>query len=379
MRLHSSKTPRTPIIVPKRTEMGAPPGTISPPADAEKPRIELICYGADEVIEREVESVAELRDLVGKTEVSWINITGIGDSATFTELGQLFGYHHLALEDVVNLHQRPKIEDYDEYAYLVLRMPTCEDGMDLEQISVFLGANHVLTVQAKPGDCLEPVRKRIRRGRGRIRTQGADYLAYAITDAIIDRYFPIVEDFNARLDQLEDRVIPTPDERALGEIHNVRHDLSVLRRVVAATRDVVGPLSRGEIELKDEDTQLFFRDCYDHTAQLLDAIESCRELSSSLIDIHYSVVAHQMNEIMRILTLIATLFMPLSFVASLYGMNFDRHVSPWNMPELGWSLGYPFALAVMLAMFAGFLIFYRRRGWLGRVRHRRSGHTSEGR
>ena len=350
--------------------IAAPPGTLSPPPDAHHPRLQVIAYDATCVLERDLDAVAALQELRTGSQLLWVNIEGVGDAATFKALGDLFGLHSLALEDVVSLRQRPKAEDYGAYAYVVLQMPTEEDSLSLEQLSLFFGKDFVITIQeGRPGDCLEPVRHRIRNAPtgGRLRTSGADYLAYAVMDVLIDSYFPVVEKLDARLEQLEEQVIDPAAEGAVAELHTVRHDLQMLRRILAASREAISKLERGETGPVNEATLPFFRDCHDHTAQLLDAVETMRELSAGLLDLHLAGVSNRMNEAMKMLTLIATIFIPLSFIAGLFGMNFDRSTSPWNMPELGWYLGYPFALALMLLTALGFLWYFRHRGWLGRT------------
>ncbi|OGQ93102.1 MAG: magnesium and cobalt transport protein CorA [Deltaproteobacteria bacterium RIFOXYA12_FULL_61_11] len=348
--------------------MAGPPGTISPPQDAHPPRLQVLAYDATCVTERDLDSVAALQAFRTGSQLLWVNIEGVGDAATFKALGDLFGLHSLALEDVVNLHQRPKAEEYGDYAYVVLQMPTNEESLSLEQLSLFFGKDFVITIQeGLPGDCLEPVRHRIRNAPigGRLRTSGADYLAYAVMDAIIDSYFPVTERLDARLEHLEEQVVAPAAEGTVAELHAVRHDLQMLRRILAASREAISKLERGETGPVSEATLPFFRDCHDHTAQLLDAVETLRELSAGLLDLHLAGVSNRMNEAMKMLTLIATIFIPLSFIASLYGMNFDRSASPWNMPELEWYLGYPFALTLMLLTVLGFLWYFRHRGWLG--------------
>jgi magnesium transporter len=327
-------------------------------------------YGADRLEERDLESVAALKDFRHRAlGVLWVNIEGVGDAATFKELGDLFGLHSLALEDVVNLHQRPKAEDYDDHVYVVLQKPASDDIAALEQVSIFFGSDYVITVQkGLPGDYLEPLRQRIRGARGRIRQRGADYLAYAVMDAIIDSFFPVVEQLNSRLEQFEDEVVNLTGHEVVTEIHAARHDLHVLRRVLASSREAIGLLVRGETGPVSEPILPFLRDCHDHTAQLLDAVEALRELVVGLMDLHLAETSNRMNEVMKILTIIATIFIPLSFIAGLYGMNFDRTSSSWNMPELGWRLGYPFALSLMVATSVGFLLYFRHRGWLGKPR-----------
>ncbi|RMH37511.1 MAG: magnesium and cobalt transport protein CorA [Deltaproteobacteria bacterium] len=361
---------RARIVVPRRAVRGAPPGVLDPPANAPRPRIALIEYGPDGASERAVESIAELAAPAPSAAVRWINIDGVGDADVFAALGDAFHLHPLALEDAVHVHQRPKVDDYGDHIYFVARMPAGEEPLVLEQISVFVGRGFAITVQEHPGDCLDPVRERIRGARGRIRGAGPDYLLYAVVDAIMDAYFPIVDRLNVRLEQIEERVLLSPGDGVVAEVHAIRHDLHLLRRTLTASREALGALVRRDSDLVGDDTRAFLRDCQDHVDQLLDAVEACRELSASLMDLHASAVANRMNEVMKVLTLIATIFIPLSFIAGVYGMNFDRSASPWNMPELGWRYGYPLALAAMLATALAFLWFFWRRGWLSLRRDR---------
>lgn len=362
---------RARIIIPRRAKSTPPPGTVSPPEDAIEPRLYVIAYGPVALEEQEIQSVSELKELLGRQPVTWLNIDGVGSAETINALGEQFGLHPLALEDVVNLHQRPKTEDYEDHAYIVIKMPTDSRGLYLEQLSIFVGPGYVITVQEHEGDCLESVRYRLRKSIGRIRKLGADYLAYAVIDVVIDQYFPIIERINERLEELEDRIMRSPDEETLAEIHTIRHDLHTLRRAIAPTREAINQLMRSEMAVITDGTRLFLRDCQDHTAQLLDAIEACRELSMGLTDLHLSSASNRMNEVMKVLTLIATIFIPLGFIAGLYGMNFDPSISPWNMPELSWYFGYPMALGLMVVTTLGFLVFFRRRGWLGERRKSR--------
>ena len=300
----------------------------------------------------------------------------MGDAAIFKELGEFFGLHSLALEDAVHLHQRPKVEDYSDHTYVVLQMPVHDDAESFEQVSIFFGSDYVITIQeGVPGDCFGPLRQRIRSARARVRLRGADYLAYAVMDAIIDSFFPMVERLNHRLEQFEDRVINLEGDEIVTDLHGVRHELHTLRRVLALTQEAIGLLVRGEAGPMVESTLPFLRDCQDHTAQLLDAVEALRELVAGLMELHLAGSNNRMNEVMKVLTIIATIFMPLSFIAGLYGMNFDRTASPWNMPELGWRLGYPFVLLLMVGTTVSFLYYFRRRRWLGTGPRRAREHT----
>jgi magnesium transporter len=229
---------------------------------------------------------------------------------------------------------------------------------------MFIGDNYVLTFQERPGDCFDPVRDRLRKNKGRIRQLGSDYLGYALVDAAIDSYFPILETLGEEIEALEDEVVAAPKPILVDQLHRIRRELLVLRRAVWPTREMLNTLIRDKLPQIKDTTQPYLRDCYDHTIQLMDIVETYREICSSLLDVYLSSLSTRLNEVMKILTIIATIFIPLGFVASLYGMNFDR-ASPFNMPELGWRYGYPFALAVMVAIVASLLWFFRRRGWIG--------------
>ena len=341
------------------------------------PVIRVISYDADRVEERSIERVSDLSSLLdGNEVVHWINIDGVGDPNTLSRLGDLFGLHVLALEDVVNLHQRPKFENYGDTDFIVLRMPSLTPELVLEQLSMFLRDRFVITIQERPGDCFDALRDRIRNAKGRVRSRGAAYLAYSVLDAIVETFYPVVESYSDRLEEIESRVLANETENVVAEVHTVRHDLRVLRRAVAPTREVLSAMARAEESDFDRDTHVFLRDCHDHTVQLMEALDTNRELASSLMDMHLSNVSMRMNEVMKVLTIIATIFMPLGFIAGVYGMNFDGGISPWNMPELRWRYGYPFALGAMGLAAIGLLWFFRSKGWLGQGSHRAK-NTSE--
>jgi magnesium transporter len=348
----------------KRVPVGAPPGTlIADPASAPT-RISFFGYDSTDLVERQGATVAELAGAIRDHDVTWVNIDGLADLGLIEQIGELFGLHRLALEDVVNVHQRPKVEEFEDHLFIVTRMLADIRGSNTEQIALFLGHGFVLTFQEQAGDVFEPVRDRLRRHKGRIRGQGADYLAYALLDAVIDGYFPALERRGDTLEWLENQVLDNPRPKLVRAIHEVKRDLIEFRRAIWPQRDMLNALLREENELIKDQTRLYLRDCYDHTIQLIDLIETYREISASLVDIYLSGVSNRMNEIMKVLTIMATIFIPLGFIASLYGMNFDTTVSPWNMPELKWAFGYPFALGLMLAVAGGLLYYFWRRGWL---------------
>lgn len=361
---------RTRVFISRRTKPGAPPGSIVPKQATTPtvPRDIQAFIFSDESCQEltQVEDLQKLKEMVKPHETVWINVDRVDNVEVIRGLGELYNLHSLALEDVVNVHQRPKVDLYDDVAFIVLRMPELQDGLELEQFSLFLGKGFVITFQEKPGDCLDPIRERLRRGKGRIRKSGADYLAYTILDATIDHYFPVLERYGEMLEDLEHRVMESPSRELISEMYSIRHDLLALRRALWPTRDAMNVLTREDEAPINEATKLYVRDCYDHVVQLIDIVEACRDLTSSLMDVYLSALSHRMNEIMKMLTLIATIFIPLGFIASLYGMNFDRAASPWNMPELGWAWGYPFALGLMAIVALVLLLYFYKRGWLGR-------------
>jgi len=329
----------------------------------------VLSYDGDDCDEREIASVQQLVELRKMGRGLWVDVQGVGDADLVKQLGELFGFHLLSLEDVLNLHQRPKVEAFDSYIYCVLRMPDFGVPLRLEQMSVFFGKDFVVTFQEDPGDPLDPVRERLRHNRGRIRGFGADYLAYAIIDAIVDHYFPVLESFADRIDELEDDVMNSSNPDVLATLQDIRRELLLLRRAVWPLREMIGTLARDECEdLVSEKIRPYLRDCQDHAAQLTDVLESCRELSTALMDAYISSVALRTNEVMRVLTIMSTIFIPLTFVAGIYGMNFDPSTSPLNMPELRWYYGYPFALGLMVITAVVLVFFFRHKGWLGTTR-----------
>ena len=351
---------------------GLAPGSITAVPDAPPAVIRVISYDADRVEERSIETVSDLISLLDDSEVvHWINIDGILDPKTLSRLGEIFGLHVLALEDVVNLHQRPKFEDYGDTDFIVLRMPSLSPHLVLEQISMFVRDRVVITIQERPGDCFDSLRDRIRNGKGRVRNRGGAYLAYSVMDSVVETFYPVVESYSDHLEQIETRVLASETQNVVADVHAVRHDLRLLRRVIAPTREVLSTMAREDESdpQAETDTHIFLRDCHDHTVQLMEALDTNRELASSLMDMHLSNMSMRMNEVMKVLTIIATIFMPLGLIAGVYGMNFDGGVSPWNMPELRWRYGYPFALSAMALAAIGLLWFFRSRGWLGERNH----------
>ena len=347
----------------RRTAPGTMPGTVVADPEASKPVMRVMAYGPDQLIEREVECVDDLAPILREHPVTWIDVVGLGDADTIRQLGELFQLHQLALEDVVHVHQRPKVEEYDDQLFIVVRDVSVSEHLDTSQIALFLGRNYVLTFRENGlTDGFEPVRERLRKSKGRIRGVGPDYLAYALIDAVIDRYFPAVEQYGNRIDALDDRLSSGhPD--VIARIHQVRSDLLALRKTAWSHREAISSLLRQSEGMISDDTQVFIRDCYDHTVQVLEVLETYRELCADLRDFYFTTIGNRTNDIMKVLTIIATIFIPLSFIAGVYGMNFDPNTSPWNMPELKWYYGYPFALGLMGACAAGLVCYVWRRGW----------------
>jgi magnesium transporter len=342
---------------------GTAPGTLRSHPDAAPPTIRVLGYGPDGVEELAIPDPAGLAGLVGRYPVVWVDVVGVGDAESVDLIGKAFGLHRLALEDVVNIHQRPKVEEYADHLFTVVRMASFGDRIDTEQLSLFLGPGWVVTFQERPGDCWDLVRDRIRQGRGRLRSTGSDFLYYALIDAAVDHTYPILEELGARMELLEEEVIESPRKELVGVIHAARRDLITLRQAVWPMRESVGQLYRDPHPQLGDETRIYFRDCYDHTFQIIDLLENYREMASALMEVYLSALNQRLNEVMKVLTIIATIFIPLTFVAGVYGMNFDPDASPWNMPELGWYWGYPAVMIVMLTIAVGLLAFFKKKEW----------------
>jgi len=326
----------------------------------EKPKISIIDYDKDNFEEKVIDTVEECFPLKDKSTISWINIDGIHQIDIVEKLGKHFELHPLVMEDIVHTTQRPKMEDYDSYIYIVLKMLRLEgnDNVKGEQISIILGKDFVLSFQEVEGDTFNSVRERIRNSKGRIRTMGADYLAYALIDSIVDNYFIIIERFGDILEELEDKLIEDPGPETLQSIHDMKKEMIYLRKSIWPLREVINGMERTESALFNEATFRFLRDVYDHTIQVAETIETYRDILSGILDVYLSSVSNKMNEVMKTLTIIATIFIPLTFLAGMYGMNFSY------MPELGWKWGYPAVWSLNITIFLGMYIYFRKKNWL---------------
>jgi magnesium transporter len=324
----------------------------------------VIAYGPGGCEEKAVADAAELRPPAGGAGVTWIDVEGFGDQRALEAIREAFGIHPLAMADVVNSPQRPKLEDYDDQYLIVARMArvTQRGDIDLEQVSIIHGKGWVLTFQEHPGDVFDPIRERLRNGAGTLQRMGADYLVYALLDAIVDEYFVVLEHIGGELDRVEEEVMGKPTQQALARIHRVRRALLDLHRIQWGQREMLGRALRDESVPFGKRARVYLRDVHDHAVQILDVIETYRETAAALTDIYLSSVSNRLNEVMKTLTVMASIFIPLTFIVGIYGMNFD------HMPELRWRHGYAAVWAVMLAVAAVLLAWFRRRGWLGRSR-----------
>ncbi len=353
----------------RRTEPGSPPGTIVPDPHEPQSDVQVFSYCKTDLVESRLPSFEQLAKMVATNEVTWINVDGLGNTRLIEALGEHFKLHRLALEDVVNVHQRSKVDQYADIMFIVLRMPhvpTEATGgrVTTEQLSIFAGPKFVITFQeGRPGDCFDRVRLRLREGATKLREAGPGYLVHALLDGVIDNYYPVLEGYAERLDYLEDAVLEA-GSHVMDELHEVKADLLILRRAIWPLRETVASLSRDESTLFGESSRPYLRDCYDHVVQIVDLVETYREITADLRDLHMSSLSNRTNDIMRVLTIISTIFMPLTFIAGIYGMNFHTSSSRFNMPELDWEYGYLLCLAVMFVIAAGQMYYFYYRGWI---------------
>ncbi len=324
-------------------------------------RIRVMDYTAERLEEKELNTIEESFAYTDSERVTWLNIDGLHDMDIIKTMGNHFELHPLVLEDIVHTEQRPKVEDYDGYIFVVTKMLFYDEDtsqLGAEQFSLILGPDYVISFQEIFGDAFHNVRDRIRKGKGRIRKSGADYLMYALLDAIVDNYFIVLEKIAEKVEEMEEGLINNPDPETLQVIHNLKRELIYLRKSVWPLREVISSLERGESKYIQEKNSVFFRDVYDHTIQVIDTTETLRDIVSGMLDVYLSSISNRMNEVMKLLTIIATIFIPLTFIAGIYGMNFKY------MPELEMHWGYPIALIVMFAILVGMVIWFRRKKFL---------------
>jgi magnesium transporter len=340
-------------------------GTVTVDPNAPRPVLDVFAFDGETMVEKRLDSAQWVQQNKEKYRVLWVNVDGLGDAQLIGEIGRMFNLHKLALEDVVQVNQRPKVDIYDGYLFITLRMLFDHEGrVETEQLSLFVGKSFLITFQEGiPGDCLESVRERLRKGNARLRAGSADFLAYSVIDAVVDGYFPFLERLGEHLETLENEVLLQPNKEVVRGIHDIKRDLLLIRRAVWPLREAINPLLREETPIITTETRVFLRDCYDHCIQVVDLVETYRELGSSLMDIYLSSLSNKMNEVMKVLTMITTIFVPLTFIAGLYGMNFNTE-KPLNMPELNAPYGYLICLAVMAIIALAELWFFYTRGWI---------------
>jgi magnesium transporter len=343
---------------------GLPPGTMVH-IGAKKvgaSRIRILDYDEQEVREKKAALLDECVPFRDTASVTWIDIEGLQDVGLLDRLGSSYGLHPLILEDILNTDQRPKSDDMESYIYVVLKMLDFDPAslaIVSEQVSIVFGRNFVISIQeGREGDLFEPLRERIRNGKGRIRKLGPDYLAYSLLDTIIDHYFLILEKFAERIETLEENLVSDPKPETLHQIHSMKREMIFLRKSAWPLRELIYNLEKSDSELIQAATKIFLRDIYDHAVHIIDSIETYREMLSSMLDIYLSSVSNRMNQVMKVLTIIATIFMPLTFMAGVYGMNFKF------MPEIGWRWGYPLVLLIMFTVAAVMLYLFRKKKWL---------------
>ncbi len=348
---------------------GLPPGTLVHIGERklESVRITVIDYDESSFQEKQVANIEDCFEFKTTPTVTWINIDGLHDVEIIEKIGKHYDFHPLVLEDILHTGQRPKFEDLDNYIYIVLMMLRFDDQSQAvlsEQVSLVLGRNYVISFQEDVGDVFEQIRDRIRNAKGKVRRMGSDYLVYTLLDAIVDNYFGILEKLGEKIESLEEELVSNPTDRILKQIHNLKREMIYLRKSVWPLRELISGLERSESDFIQETTNVYLRDVYDHTIQVIDTVESYRDMVSGMLDIYLSSISNRMNAVMKVLTIIATIFIPLTFVAGIYGMNFNPEASPWNMPELNWRWGYPAVWLVMLIMTGIMIYYFKKKKWL---------------
>lgn len=348
----------------KQSNVGLAPGTLVHVGEkkAEKTVIKAWLYNSEKLIEKELQTVDECQELKGQPGMNlWINVDGLDQIGIIEKLGGYFGVHPLTLEDVLNTGQRPKMEDYDSYIYAVLKMMLLDEEREeilIDQVSIIFGTNYILSFQEREGDAFNPIRDRLKNSASRLRKNGVDLLAYSLIDAVVDNYFLILEHFGEEIEDLEEQLIVDPIPETLKAIQKYKRDMITLRRSVWPLRELINSLQRTESQLIKESTQIYLRDVYDHTIQVIDSIEAFRDILSSMVDVYLSSLSHRMNDIMKVLTIIATIFIPLTFIAGVYGMNFEY------MPELKWRWGYPAVMFAMTILGISMFLYFKKRRWV---------------
>jgi len=342
---------------------GLPPGSLVYTGEKkiDNVKISVIDYDQNNIQEKEVKDIKECFPFKDKPTVTWVNIDGLHDIEVIEKIGNYFEVHPLVLEDILNTDQRPKMENFDKYFFFIVKMLYFDEKLQevhTEQVSLILGENFVISFQESIGDVFDSIRERIRNSKGRIRSRGTDYLIYALLDAIVDNYFIILEKIGENVESMEEDLITNPTPSTLQDIYNLKREMIYLRKSVWPLREVISGLQREESALIQESTDIYLRDLYDHTIQVIDTIETFRDMVSGMLDMYMSSVSNKMNEVMKVLTIFAAIFIPLTFVAGIYGMNFEI------MPELHWQWGYLMVWIIIICVTLSMIIYFKRKKWL---------------
>ena len=350
------------ISVKRSKKSGLPAGSLIHIGEkkAHKTRIKVIDYGEKEYVEQEVENAQQCFTFKDDRTITWVNIDGISNTDILKELGSCFGFHPLTLEDILNTEQRPKIENFEDYIYIVLKMLYYNEKsgeITIEQVSIIFGNNYVVSFQEKELDIYNPIRLRLKNEKSKIRKMGSDFLAYLLLDAIVDNYFNVLEKIGEKIEIVENKLVVNPEPKTLKIIYNLKKDMLFIRKSVWPLREVISSLERGEFSLTHVNTRIYIRDIYDHVIQVIDTVETFRDMMSGMIDIYLSSMSNKLNEIMKILTIISTIFIPITFIASIYGMNFGF------MPEIAWKWGYLVVWVVIIIIITLMVIYFKRKKW----------------
>ncbi|MBN1153367.1 magnesium/cobalt transporter CorA [candidate division KSB1 bacterium] len=351
------------LIKKRVSSVGLPPGTLIHVGDKKVERVDIhvIDYDENKVDEMHFSDPDDLSDIIRNNHVSWININGLHNMDVIEKIGNKFNIHPLVLEDILNTEHRPKFEDYENYLFIILKMLSYDETNQeviTEQVSIFLTSGSVITFQEREGDVFEGIRARIFQAKGRLRKMGVDFLTYALIDAIIEQFYLILEKVELRLESIEEELIKNPTSETLQEIHRLRRDVLYLRNTAWPLREITNEFIRDDLPFVQESTKMYLRDVYDHTIQILEILDTIRDMISGMLETYLSGVGNRTNEVMKVLTIIATIFIPLTFLAGIYGMNFHY------MPELDWKLGYPVVWFIMIVISLVMICFFKRRKWL---------------
>ena len=355
----------------KKNKKGLSPGSLvfTGEKKVEEIKISAFDFNASRVneINIPVHELSKLKKYKSSKNITWINICGIHNTQVIDETGKIFGIHPLVLEDILNVSHSPKSDEYDDYVFIVTKMISYNNELNelnIEQVSFVLGKNFLITFQEREGDVFDLIREKIRSNNGRIRKSGADYLAYRLIDTMVDNYFTVLEKIDEHIEKIEDSLLVSPEEGTLQKIHSIKKETIKLKRAVFPLKDIIYTLEREQYSFIAKSTYIYLRDLHDHIKQIAENVENYREVINGLQEVYISQSGQKMNEIMKILTIISTIFIPLTFIVGIYGMNFHAENSPWNMPELSWKYGYPFVILIMICVVIGMLIFFKRKKWL---------------